>query len=128
MNHRAAELVRYFFNGVAATAVHYGVLSFNLEILHFPSAGMANLLAAVVGITASFLGSRYFVFRKFGESIFRQSLKFLILYGAIALVHATVLFVWTDWFGFDYKIGFLIATSLQVTISYLGNKILVFRS
>ena len=128
LSRQAAELVRYFINGVAATAVHYGVLSFNLDVLHFSSAGVANLFAAIVGITTSFLGSRYFVFQKFGESICRQSVKFFFLYSAIALVHAVVLFVWSDFFKLDYRIGFIVATSIQVSISYLGNKALVFRA
>jgi len=127
LSRQAAELVRYFFSGVSATAVHYAVLSFNLDVLHFSSAGVANLLAAIVGITVSFLGNRYFVFKKFSENICRQSMKFFFLYSSIALIHAVVLFVWTDLFKFDYRIGFIVATSLQVSIGYLGNKVLVFR-
>jgi len=123
---QAKELGRYVVNGLVATAVHYSVLVFNLNVLSVPSAGMANFIAAIFGITVSFLGSRYFVFQKTDGSILNQMLKFGSLYFAIAILHGLVLFVWTDLMGFDYREGFLIATALQVSLSYFGNKKLVF--
>lgn len=127
MNGIASELLRYIINGVVATAVHYGVLSFNLEVLHYTSAGLANLVAAIFGITISFLGSRYFVFCKSDGSIKSQAIKFSALYGLIAVLHGLILLIWSDWLGYDYRLGFLIATAFQVSLSYLGNKILVFK-
>jgi len=126
MNSHAKELVRYIINGLVATAVHYGVLSYNLHVLGMQSAGAANLAAAMVGIAASFLGSRYFVFNSTNEAMLPQALKFSGLYAAIAVVHGFVLLVWTDLLGFDYRAGFLIATAFQVSLSYFGNKKLVF--
>ncbi|PSM19729.1 MULTISPECIES: GtrA family protein [Nitratireductor] len=126
MSARFREVLRYVVNGLAATLVHYGALSFNLAVLDIPSAGLANFLAAIVGITASFLGSRYFVFRKTEEPILRQMVKFGGLYGAIALLHGLVLLVWTDFLGHDFRIGFVIATAMQVSLSYAGNRFLVF--
>jgi putative flippase GtrA len=126
-NIKIVEIFRYGINGLAATAVHYIVLTFNLKVIELPSAGLANLIAALFGITASFLGSRYFVFPGTGDNIFAQAAKFSVLYGAIAILHGLVLLVWTDWIGNDYRVGFLLATSLQVLGSYFGNKFLVFR-
>jgi putative flippase GtrA len=122
------ELIRYAANGIVATVVHYAVLTFNLQFLELRSAGLANLLAATVGITTSFLGNRYFVFGNTDEHIVPQAMKFGGMYGAIALLHGAVLMVWTDWNDLDYRMGFLIATALQVSLSYLGNKFLVFRT
>ena len=51
------EVQRYIVNGVVATAVHYGVLTFNISVLGFASAGFANFVAALFGIATSFLGS-----------------------------------------------------------------------
>jgi len=122
------EIVRYVINGLLATVVHFSVLTFNLKILVVSSAGLANLIAALFGITASFLGSRYFVFKGHNEHIARQAVKFGLLYACIAFLHGIVLFVWTDMYKFDYRIGFLFATALQVMISYVGNKVLVFKN
>jgi putative flippase GtrA len=121
------EIARYVINGLVATVVHYAILSFSLEVLKVPSAGLASLGASVFGITASFLGSRYFVFRQHSQTIARQAAGFALLYAAIACLHGLVLAVWTDLCRLDYRWGFLVATCLQVALSYWGNKRLVFK-
>lgn len=121
------EFLRYVVNGVLATGVHFAVLAFNMEVVGFASAGLANVIAAAAGIMASFLGSRYFVFRKAADPILQQSLRFSGLYISIAVLHGAILGVWTDWLAQDYRIGFLIATVVQVSLSYAGNKWMVFR-
>jgi putative flippase GtrA len=127
MRQNAAQISRYVVNGLVATAVHYGVLTANINFLQFKSAGFANFVAAFFGIAVSFLGNRYFVFNKTSENIAKQAIKFSGLYGAIAVVHGMLLWVWTDWQGFDYRVGFLLATGIQVILGYLGNKFLVFK-
>jgi putative flippase GtrA len=124
---QAAELVRYAINGLVATVVHFAVLNFNLQLLGLSSAGMANFIAALFGIATSFLGSRYFVFRQRSGDVVSQALKFSGLYGLIALLHGLTLYLWTDQWGLDYRAGFLLATLLQLSLSYIGNKYLVFK-
>jgi putative flippase GtrA len=121
------ELLRYGLNGVVATAAHFAALTLNLEVFHFASAGWANFCAALVGITVSFLGSRYFVYARTGQRLITEATRFAGLYGAIAVLHGLVLSGWTDWLKLDYRWGFLLATVLQVSLSYLGNKFLVFK-
>lgn len=128
MSGDSGRLARFVANGLVATAVHFGVLSANLHLLGMSSAGLANFLASAAGITTSFLGSRYFVFRKADEPMLAQAMRFSGLYGAIAVLHGLILLVWTDHWGLDYRIGFLIATAVQVSLSYAGNKVLVFRT
>lgn len=127
MRLQASEIMRYAINGIVATAVHYGVLTVNIVFCDFKSAGMANLIAAIFGIAISFLGSRYYVYKQTEENIFHQALKFSGLYGTIAIFHGVFLWIWTDWQGFGYQIGFLIATCMQIMMSFLGNKFLVFK-
>ena len=121
------QVARYIANGLLATAVHFSVLQINLKLLGMTSAGLANFIAAFFGITASFVGSRYFVFQAHLQPILRQALMFGGLYAAIACLHGLVLYAWTDRWGWDYRIGFLLATVLQVVLSYWSNKHLVFR-
>ncbi|SEA73702.1 GtrA family protein [Variovorax sp. YR216] len=123
---RVAEIARFLVNGLAAAAVHYLVLTINLKLLGIPSAGVANFIAAWFGITASFLGNRYFVFRQRNAPWRSQVGRFLAVYLPIACLHGLMLFAWTDVFHFNYTVGFLIATTIQTVLSYLGNKLLVF--
>lgn len=121
-----ARIVRYTINGLLATAIHFACLSFNLKIIGLSSAGMANFIAAFFGIASSFLGSRYFVFLECAEPMVRQAAKFGFLYAALAILHGLVLYVWSDKLQLDYRWGFLLATGLQVILSYFGNKNLIF--
>jgi len=127
MSRSALELLRYGVNGIFATAVHYAVLMVNLEVLLMPSAGLANMVASLFGIGTSFVGSRYFVFRQTEKGFLAQAAKFGWLYGVFALLHSSVLLLWSDWLGYDYRIGFILATAFQIAGSYLGNKFLVFK-
>lgn len=120
------QAARFLVNGLLATGVHFGLLTFNLQVLGMESAALANVLAALGGILVSFLGNRYYVFRRMGDPIIRQAARFGILYSAIAAIHGLVLFFWTDMWGLDYRVGFLVATCLQVVLSFWGNKRLVF--
>jgi len=123
---RAAEAARFVVNGLVATGVHFGALTFGLEVLHIPLAALANFFAALFGITASFIGNRYFVFRGHSESLVAQATRFVGIYLLIACLHAGLLFIITDWLKIDFRIGFGVATAMQMTISYFGNRHLVF--
>lgn len=118
---------RYLVNGCLATAVHFAVLVFSMQVLNWSSAGVANGFAAIFGIATSFIGSRYYVFKHSLETVASQITKFLMLYLCIALLHAGVLLVWADYYQFNYVIGFFVATLMQLMLSYWGNKVLVFR-
>ena len=123
----AQQSVRYLINGLVATAVHFAVLTFNLKVLGWGSAGIANLVAAVFGISASFLGSRYFVFQGSQEPLFKQVYRFIFLYAAIASLHGALMYVWADHYSLNYVVGFVVATGMQVLCSYWGNKRMVFK-
>ena len=122
----SAQLVRFIINGLAATVVHFGALWLLMEILLLPTAGGANLLASSVGILVSYLGNRHFVFRGTNAAVLEQATRFVLLYAAIAVVHGSFLFAWTDLAGLDYRIGFFLAMLIQFALSFSGNRRLVF--
>ena len=121
-----SEPLRYIINGVLATLVHFLVLNFNIYILDIKIIGIANFIAAIFGITVSFIGSRYFVYKNHNGTILHQGIKFIILYGLIAFFHGLVLYIWSDIYKLDFRVGFVVATFMQMIFSYSGNKFLVF--
>jgi putative flippase GtrA len=122
-----SEKLRYLINGLLATAIHYVVLNFNILILDIKVIGLANLIGAIFGISASFVGSRYFVYRGHNDTFINQGFRFVVLYGIIALFHGGVLYFWSDIYQLNYHLGFIVATALQMILSYSGNKIFVFK-
>ena len=103
------------------------VLSAGIELVGLRSAGLANALAACAGTAASFLGARHFVFRAGEEPTAGQAGRFLALYAATAAMHGTVMLLWSDIAGLDYRIGFLLGTALQAVCTYLGGRFWVFK-
>ena len=120
------QFIRFCINGLLATGVHFFCLTWLIEHSVLASAGLANLLAGLVGITTSFFGNRYFVFRALNQSIMSQLIKFATLYLAVLALHGIGLALWVDLLSWDYRSGFVIFTALQVTLSYFGGKSLVF--
>lgn len=125
---RVTQPLRYLLNGLAATGVHYAVLHLCIEVLALPSAGLSNLLAAICGISASFFGSRHFVFAATREPAGRQFSRFALLYAALASVQGLLLALWTDLAGLDYRAGFLLGIAIQVLGSWYGGKHWVFKA
>jgi putative flippase GtrA len=121
------QLLRYVINGLVATAVHFGVLTLLVEVAQVPSKGVANLLAAAVAIVASFLGNRYFVFAATRARATGQLWRFVLLYAAIALVNGGLMALWSDLLKFDYRVGFVLISIIQFILSFLGNRLLVFK-
>lgn len=123
----SSTAVRFILNGLFATGVHYLALVALMEIARVPSAGLANGMAAIAGITVSYLGNRALVFRSAAPHT--ETLpRFLAVYSLAALVHGAVLGVWSDWVGLPYQPGFVIATGLCVGLTYFANKLIVFRA
>lgn len=118
------EMSRYVINGACVSLAHYIALVICINLIDI--AGIANLMASVVGIICSFFGCRLYVFKQ-KRDILSQFSKFISLYTIIALLHGSVMFLWTDVGKFDFRIGFLIATSIQMVITFAGNKTLVFK-
>ena len=122
----SGRFLRFCINGVFATLVHFAVLWVFVNLLQFGSVGVSNGLAACVGIAFSYTGNRLYVFRS-AAPVIATGLRFIAIYVIIALFHFAFLAVWSDIFGLDYRIGFLVATTCAVLGTYLANLNVVFR-
>ncbi len=121
------QFARFVLNGLAATAVHFGTLTFLVEVVHVGYKGLGNSIAAVFGILASFIGNRFFVFASKTSSLRKDLLRFSVLYAALALLSGALMALWADVFALDYRIGFVAITGIQLVLSFLGNRMLVFK-
>ncbi|WP_246161390.1 GtrA family protein [Stenotrophomonas cyclobalanopsidis] len=122
-----SQFARFVLNGLAATAVHFGTLTFLVEIVNVGSKGLANSIAAIFGILASFVGNRFFVFATRTGSLRKELVRFSVLYAALALLSGAFMALWADVFALDYRIGFVAISGIQLVLSFLGNRMLVFK-
>lgn len=121
-----SEVLKFFFNGILASLIHFLALWVCLKVFNFGSAGLSNLIASIFGITVSFFGNRHFVFNDHTETILQQLSKFIGLYIVIAIIHVALSFIITDYFGIDYRVSFLVAVITQMVFGFFGSKFLVF--
>ena len=112
--------------GLAATLIHYAALWTLVERFHLPFIGLANTLAAIVGISSSYWGNRVFVFPT-GQRTVETLPRFFLAYGVMLLLHSVLMTVWADILAMSYTIGFILITGLTAALNYLANRLLVFR-
>lgn len=110
-----------------ATFVHFLVLIVCYRMIGLPSAGVSNAIAAIAGVSVSFLGNRHFVFQATRESAWTQLSRFWGLYVALTLMQGALLFAWSDIAGLDYRMGFMIGVALQAVCTYYGGRHWVFK-
>jgi putative flippase GtrA len=120
------QLVCFIGNGLASRDIHFSVLRFLVSLMEVSSVGLANRIASIFKFNVSFLGNHYFIFKSEKNTMAGQVIRLVFLYGCIVLLHGSFLFLWCEIQGLDYRVGFLIATGVQVSISYISNKFLVF--
>jgi len=116
---------RFIINGVAATTLHFSVLTVLIECVHVSSAGLANGIASMFGMAASYMGSKFFVFES-ADPMAKTLPRFLIIYAMVAVLHVFVLSIWTDVWKLHYPIGFFIATAGAMVLTFLANRFFVF--
>ena len=91
------------------------------------SVAASSIIACLLGIFASFLGNKYIVFRSISGNFSEQLFHFFLLYAFVAIFHGLFIFAWADLKGYNYRIGFVIATGLQFLITYNYNKGVIFK-
>jgi putative flippase GtrA len=122
------EIFLFLINGFLATSVHFAALILFVNFAGL-SYGASNFLSFLVGSISSFLGNKFFVFKvtnKFRTS--SQFINFFFLYLTLAFVHGIALYWWSDINEYNYIVGFLLITILNMVISFIFNKYIIFNA
>lgn len=122
------EVSLFLINGFLATLIHFAALILFVNFVGL-SYGLSNFLSFLVGSISSFLGNKFFVFKvknKFRTS--SQFIKFFFLYLALAFEHGVALYWWSDINEYNYIVGFLLITMLNIIISFIFNKYIIFNA
>lgn len=122
------EIFLFLINGFVATLVHFATLILFVNFVGL-SYGVSNFLSFLVGSISSFLGNKFFVFKvknKFRST--SQFIKFFFLYLTLAIEHGIALYWWSDINEYNYIVGFLLITMLNIIISFIFNKYIIFNA
>jgi putative flippase GtrA len=115
----SVALLRYAAVGAIATAVHYALLAWGVEMARWP-AWLASGVGAVVGAQVAFIGNRRFTFGHDGTAA-APWLKFQLtaLFGALLGMGVVGLAVHAGW---HYLVAQVLATLLVVGVTFIINR------
>lgn len=124
---RISEILRFGVVGVAATVVHFTVLTLAVGRLHLLPA-FANGVAFLCAVGVTYLGQSLWVFRGHAGRSTAQMLRFAASLALGFVANIAVMALATQGLGLDYRVGFLLGCVLVPVLSFFVNKLWVFRS
>ncbi len=119
------EIYLFLTNGIIATVTHFIILFVFVENNLFSYVSFSYFFAAIISISISFLGNKYFVFQNKNNFV-GDLLRFFLLYIVLLILNSVIIYILCDVIDIDYKVGFTIALVFQTIFSYLGLKFFVF--
>ena len=122
-----SELAKFAVVGVAASAAHYLLLFAGVEWLAI-SPVIANGFAFLTALLVTYSGQSLWVFRAQSNHGLGQATRFSVSVAAGFLANVAIMFAATKMFGLDYRIGFLFCLATVPALSFLVNKLWVFRA
>jgi putative flippase GtrA len=122
LNHSFA---RFTINGLVATCVHYVAMVFAIHVLGILWYSLAYAFAFLFAVVTSFWGNKRFVFKNTQVQDF-QFVRFVSLYVTLLFITSLTMWAVSDYGGFHYNVGFIIALMLQFIGGYLGSRYLIF--
>ena len=119
------QVPRFALVGLAATAVHFTILTGLVEIARLPWPTAASVIGSVFGIATSYLGNYRWTFAR-TEPHREFVSRFVFTYLATMAGHAGIMYLLIDGFGFRYPVAFAVGTSISTATNFGLAKILVF--
>lgn len=124
-DYKSGELIyKFIFVGILNTVFGYSLfaLLIYLQIFYLLALTISHLLATF----NSYLWNRFFTFKS-KNRIQKELVKFLIIYTSIYILNFLLLYIWVDLFNINPLISQLFILVLVTTISFLGQRYLVFK-
>lgn len=120
------EALRFVLVGGLGFLINLGIviaLTEGIHLWYFYS----YLVGAVVNITFNFFLNSFVTFRNHGRTdMGRAYASTLVLYGAVGLVNAGIVFTLTSIIGIYYVASVIIATACTLTLTFFGSKRYIF--
>lgn len=127
MRRRLGELFRFGIVGALATLTHFMVLVALVEHVYMQPT-LANGAAFLCAVSVTYLGQSVWVFSGHGSINLVKLLRFSVSLAIGFAVNISIMALATEILGLGYRIGFLIACLLVPMLSFIINKLWVFRN
>lgn len=121
----ARELSRFGVVGLAATGLHFGLLTLLVERAGLP-APLANGAAFLCALTVTYFGQALWVFPGRSRPGVRRMLRFALSLGLGLAANVAIMALSTGVLGLGYQAGFLLGVVLVPALSFVVNRFWVF--
>jgi putative flippase GtrA len=119
------ELLRFGLIGLAATGLHFALLTLLVERGGLPPP-TANGVAFLGALTVTYLGQSLWVFPGRSRHSPRQMLRFALSLVLGLAANMAIMALCTQVLGFDYRTGFIIGVATVPALSFTINRSWVF--
>lgn len=127
MRHRLGEMFRFGIVGALATLTHFMVLVALVEHVYMQPA-LSNGVAFLCAVSVTYLGQSLWVFSGHGSINLVKLLRFSVSLALGFFVNISIMALATEGFGLGHRIGFLVACLSVPILSFIINKLWVFRN
>jgi putative flippase GtrA len=118
-----SQLIRFLCVGLLNTIVGYGSFFILVNYMNYL---IALLIAHLIGVTHSYLWNNYWIF-KVNRLDLIEFLRFNVVYAAVYVVNAVMLFIGVEGFGVDPRLAQLVILPFTTLISFAGQKFWTFK-
>lgn len=127
MKSRLEEIFRFGIIGTLATLTHFVFLCILVECFAMQPT-LANGAAFLCAISVTYFGQSLWVFTGHGGIGIYKLLKFSTSLFIGFTLNLLIMYLSTEFFEFGYRLGFVIACLLVPAVSFIINKLWVFRN
>ncbi len=123
------QFIKFCVVGTIAAAINFFILySFTewLNLWYVISALSGGIISAIW----NFLANKFWTFKNLesGKKAVRQTIKFSIVISLGVGLNTMIIYIFTDFFGVDYRISWVLATGIVLFWNFGLNKLWTFRT
>jgi putative flippase GtrA len=125
LNRFVLQAPKFVLIGVAATFVHFTILTLLIEGCRLPWPTIATAIGCIFGIITSYVGNYFWTFAR--DEPHREFIpRFVCVYLFSLAINTVVFSLQVNLFGFHYMVAFLVATGTSTAINFAFCKAIVF--
>jgi putative flippase GtrA len=122
------QFIKFCIVGGTAALINFLFLLFLTEHFHFWYV-ISSIIGFIVSAFFNFLANKFWTFRHgaLGRQAFLQALKFSLVVISGLIINTILIYIITEYIGFDYRLSWVFATAIVTFWNFSLNRFWTFR-
>ncbi|OGY50235.1 MAG: hypothetical protein A3J65_04360 [Candidatus Buchananbacteria bacterium RIFCSPHIGHO2_02_FULL_45_11b] len=123
------QFIKFCLVGGTSAAIHFSILFTFTEWLKFWYL-ISSVIGFLVSATFNFSANKFWTFRNYGNGreAFNQFLRYAIVIVSGLIINTLIIYILTDFAGFDYRLSWVFATGAVTFWNFGFNRLWTFRA